>query len=127
MAAPSVTTPSSTASATAALVGRFGRMVTMLAVGYPSAGDSQLLLTGELPSGCKLLPSQPDQAAIAAQGSRSSDGLWLHADHHLWVVIARAHLKGWSEPAMVFIWDLFVFLVLVAVGLVVLNLLARTR
>jgi hypothetical protein len=28
---------------------------------------------------------------------------------------------------MEFIWDLFVFLVLVAVGLVVLNLLARTR
>jgi hypothetical protein len=127
MAAPSVTTPSSTASANAALVGRFGRMVTMLAVGYPSAGDSQSLLTGELPSGCKLLPSQPDQATIAAQGSRSSDGRWLHADHHLWVLIARAHLKGWSEPAMEFIWDLFVFLVLVAVGLVVLNLLARMR
>jgi hypothetical protein len=28
---------------------------------------------------------------------------------------------------MEFVWDLFVFLVLVAVGLVVLNLLARTR
>jgi hypothetical protein len=28
---------------------------------------------------------------------------------------------------MEFVWDLFVFLVLVVVGLVVLNLLARTR
>jgi hypothetical protein len=54
MAAPSVTTPSSTTSANAALVGRFGRTVSMLAVRYPSAGDSQSLLKGELPSGCKL-------------------------------------------------------------------------
>jgi hypothetical protein len=80
-----------------------------------------------LPSGCKLLPSQPDQAAIAAQGSRSSDGRWLLADHHLWVLIARADPKRWWEPVMEFVWDLFVFLVLVVVGLVVLNLLARTR
>jgi hypothetical protein len=110
MAAPSVTTPTSTASANAALIGRFGRTVSMLAVRYPSAGDSQSLLKGELPSGCKLLPSQPDQAAITAQGSRSSDGRWLHADHHLWVLIARADPTGWWKPTMQFIWDLFVFL-----------------
>ena len=83
MAAPSVITPSSTASANAALVGRFGRMVTMLAVGYPSAGDSQSLLTGELPGGCKLLPSQPDQATIAAQRQPLVGRPWLHADHHV--------------------------------------------
>ncbi|HEX8132569.1 MAG TPA: hypothetical protein VF880_03950 [Actinomycetes bacterium] len=70
---------------------------------------------------------QPDQAEITAQGSRSSDGRWLHADHHLWVLIARADPKGWWKPTMELIWDLFVFLILVAVGLVVLNLLARTR
>jgi hypothetical protein len=127
MAAPRVTTPSSTASANAALVGRFGRTVSMLAVRYPSAGHSQSLLKGELPSGCKLLPSQSDQAAITAQASRSSDGRWLHADHHLRVLIARADPKRWWQPTMAFIWDLFVFLGLVAVGLVVLNLLARTR
>jgi hypothetical protein len=40
---------------------------------------------------------------------------------------ARADPKGWWEPTMELIWDLLVFLVLVAVGLVVLNLLARTR
>jgi hypothetical protein len=45
----------------------------------------------------------------------------------LWVLIARADPKGWWQPTMEFIWDLFVFLVLVAVGLIVLNLLARTR
>jgi hypothetical protein len=31
------------------------------------------------------------------------------------------------EPVMELIWDLLIFLVLVAVGLVVLSLLARTR
>ena len=35
--------------------------------------------------------------------------------------------KRWWQPTMAFVWDLFVFLVLVAVGLVVLNVLARTR
>jgi hypothetical protein len=40
---------------------------------------------------------------------------------------ARADPKRWWQPTMAFIWDLFVFLGLVAVGLVVLNLLARTR
>jgi hypothetical protein len=80
-----------------------------------------------LPGGWKLLPSQPDQAAITAQGSRSSDGRWLLGDYRLWVLIARADPKGWWQPTMEFIWDLFVFLVLVAVGLIVLNLLARTR
>jgi hypothetical protein len=35
--------------------------------------------------------------------------------------------KRWWQPTMEIIWDLFVFLVLVAVGLIVLNLLARTR
>jgi hypothetical protein len=44
-----------------------------------------------------------------------------------WVLIAQADPRGWWKPTMEFIWDLFVFLVLVAVGLVVLNLLARTR
>jgi hypothetical protein len=35
--------------------------------------------------------------------------------------------EGMAEPAMELIWDLLIFLVLVAVGLVVLSLLARTR
>jgi hypothetical protein len=127
MAAPTVTTPSSTASATAALVERFGRMITMLTSTLPIGRPQSIAPQGELPSGCKLLPSQPDQAAITAQASRSSDGRWLHADHHLRVLIARADPKRWWQPTMAFIWDLFVFLGLVAVGLVVLNLLARTR
>ena len=98
MAAPRVTAPSSTASANAALVGRFGRTVTTLAVGYPSAGHSQLLFKGKLPSGCKLLPSQPDQATIAAQGSRSSDGRWLLADHHFgYSVLGQIRSDGRSR------------------------------
>jgi hypothetical protein len=123
MAAPRVTAPSSTASANAALVGRFGRTVTMLAVGYPSAGHSQLLFKGELPSGCKLLPSQPDRRPRQPLVGRPVAA----CRPPLWVLSARADPKRWSEPVMEFIWDLFVFLVLVAVGLVVLNLLARTR
>ena len=127
MVAPRVTTPSSTASANAALVGRFGRLAGMLASTLPIGRRQSIALKGELRGGWKLLPSQPDQAEFAAQGSRSSDSRWLLADDHLWVLIARADPKGWWQPTMEFVWDLFVFLVLVAVGLVVLNLLARTR
>jgi Phage integrase family len=72
MAAPSVTAPSSTASANAALVGRFGRTVSMLALRYPSAGDSQSLRTGALPSGRWFLPLQPDQAEIRLHDVRHS-------------------------------------------------------
>jgi hypothetical protein len=41
--------------------------------------------------------------------------------------VGSADPKGWWKPTMELIWDLLVFLVLAAVGLVVLNLLARTR
>jgi hypothetical protein len=69
----------------------------------------------------------PGSGMRAGETGWSKDWYRAPARLHLWVLSARAHLKGWSEPAMEFIWDLFVFLVLVAVGLVVLNLLARTR
>jgi hypothetical protein len=39
----------------------------------------------------------------------------------------RAAFAGMRESAMEVIWDLFIFLALVAVGLVVLILLARRR
>lgn len=50
------------------------------------------------------------------------------ADHTLWVRNGFRQIRsGMEEPTIELIWDLLVFLVLVAVGLVVLNLLARRR
>jgi hypothetical protein len=51
--AASATTPSSTTSAIAAPVGRFGRMVAMLASTLRMTGDSQSSFKGALPGGCK--------------------------------------------------------------------------
>jgi hypothetical protein len=52
----------------------------------------------------------------------------LLADHTLWVRTGFRQTRSvMEEPTIELIWDLLVFLVLVAVGLVVLNLLARRR
>jgi hypothetical protein len=117
----------STASANAALVGRFGRLVTMLTSTLPIGRPQSIAPHGRTARrlqvtpvatrpGCDHCPRQPLVGRPVAA-----------CRPPLWVLIARADPKRWWQPTMEFVWDLFVFLVLVAVGLVVLNLLARTR
>jgi hypothetical protein len=56
MAAPSATTPSSTASANAALVGRFGRMVSMLASRLPIGRRQSIAPQGRIAQRLQVTP-----------------------------------------------------------------------